>query len=88
MSCDVPALTDAEAYIRRLGEVSGRHDVLRMKGFLDVAGKPMRLLAQGVGSRFRWHYDRAWAKNEPRQGRLVVIGQKGLDRAAIEAALG
>ena len=39
----------------------GRHDVLRIKGFLDVAGKPMRLLVQGVGSRFRQHYDRAWS---------------------------
>ena len=85
---EVPALTDAEAYIRRLGEVSGRHDVLRMKGFLDVAEKPMRLLVQGVGARFRQHYDRPWMNNEPRRGRLVVIGQKGLDRAAIEAALG
>ena len=24
-----------------------------MKGFVDVAGKPMRLLVQGVGARFR-----------------------------------
>ena len=29
------------------------HDVLRMKGFVEVAGKPMRLLVQGVGKRFR-----------------------------------
>ncbi len=58
-----------------------------MKGFLDIAGKPMRLLVQGVGARFRQHYDRAWAGQEARRGRLVVIGRKGLDRDAIEAAL-
>ena len=27
------------------------------------------------------HYDRPWSASEPRDGRLVVIGQKGLDRA-------
>jgi len=85
---EVPALANPADYVRRLGEVAGRHDVLRIKGFLDVAGKPMRLLVQGVGSRFRQHYDRAWGAQEARRGRLVVIGQKGLDRAAIEAALG
>jgi cobalamin biosynthesis protein CobW len=85
---DIPALNDPEAYVRRLGEVSGQHDVLRIKGFLEVAGKPMRLLVQGVGSRFRQHYDRPWGRDEARKGRLVVIGQKGLDRAAIAAALG
>jgi cobalamin biosynthesis protein CobW len=84
---DVPSLDDPTDFIRLLGEVATRHDVLRMKGFLDIAGKPMRLLVQGVGARFRQHYDRAWVGQEARRGRLVVIGRKGLDRDAIEAAL-
>ncbi len=84
---DVPALADPAGYVERLAEVSTRHDVLRMKGFLDVAGKPMRLLVQGVGARFRQQYDRAWRHDEARRGRLVVIGLKGLDRKAIESAL-
>jgi cobalamin biosynthesis protein CobW len=84
---DAPALTDANAYIERLAEVSRRHDVLRIKGFLDVEGKPMRLLVQGVGARFRREFDRPWRAGEARRGRLVVIGRKGLARAAIEAAL-
>ena len=54
---------------------------------MNVAGKPMRLLVQGVGNRVRHGFDRAWAPDEPRRGRLVVIGEKGLDRTAIEAAL-
>jgi cobalamin biosynthesis protein CobW len=33
------------------------------------------------------HYDRPWTASEPRQGQLVVIGLKGLDRAAIAQAL-
>jgi cobalamin biosynthesis protein CobW len=33
------------------------------------------------------HFDRPWYAGEPRETRLVVIGRKGLDRAAITAAL-
>ncbi|MCP8940861.1 cobalamin biosynthesis protein CobW [Alsobacter sp. SYSU M60028] len=84
---DLPPVADPAALVARLAEVAAAHDVLRMKGFVEVTGKPMRLLVQGVGQRFRQQYDRAWPQGEPRRGRLVVIGEKGLDRAAIEAAL-
>jgi cobalamin biosynthesis protein CobW len=42
---------------------------------------------QGVGARFQHYYDRDWNPDEERVSRLVVIGQRGLDQAAIEAAL-
>ncbi len=84
---DVPALLDPDAWVDRLARVAAAHDVLRMKGFLDVRGKPMRLLVQGVGTRVRKQFDRAWRPGEARVGRLVVIGEKGLDRAAVEALL-
>ena len=60
---------------------------MRIKGFISVASKPMRLLVQGVGSRFRHQFDRAWKPGEARISRLVVIGQKGLDKDAVTAAL-
>jgi cobalamin biosynthesis protein CobW len=63
------------------------HDVLRAKGFADVKGKPMRLLVQGVGNRIQHQFDRPWKSDEPRLGRLVVIGEKGLDQAAIRALI-
>ena len=85
---DVPALDDPQAFAQRLAGVADRHGVLRMKGFLAVAGKPMRLLVQGVGTRFRQQFDRPWAPGEARRGRLVVIGEKGLDRAAIAVDIG
>ncbi|MFO1147329.1 MAG: cobalamin biosynthesis protein CobW [Alsobacter sp.] len=84
----LPPVRDPAALVGRLAEVAAAHDVLRMKGFVAVEGKPMRLLVQGVGARFRHHFDRAWKAGEERRSRLVVIGQKGLDRTAIEAALG
>jgi cobalamin biosynthesis protein CobW len=78
---------DATSLSQKLASVARDHDVLRMKGFVEVAGKPMRLLVQGVGARFSHQFDRPWRSGEERAGRLVVIGQKGFDRAAIEAAL-
>jgi cobalamin biosynthesis protein CobW len=83
----MPEAASAEALVEKLSRVAGAFDILRMKGFASVPGKPMRLAVQGVGTRFRHHFDRAWAPGEARQGRLVVIGQAGLDRAAIAAAI-
>jgi cobalamin biosynthesis protein CobW len=84
---ELPAASDPADLVRRLAAVAERHDVLRMKGFVEVAGKPMRLLVQGVGARFRHQFDRPWKPGEARRSRLVVIGQKGIDRQAIEHAL-
>ena len=69
--------------LARLHGASIAHDILRVKGFLDVPGKAMRLVLQGVGARLQHYYDRPWRSDEPRAGHLVVIGLKGLDRAAI-----
>ena len=84
----VPTAHDPDALIDRLSEATRAHDILRIKGFIEVAGKPMRLLVQGVGQRFRRDFDRPWSAGEERRSRLVVIAQKGVDRAAIAAALG
>ncbi|TLU73248.1 cobalamin biosynthesis protein CobW [Lichenicoccus roseus] len=73
-----------EHLVAVLAEVAAEHDILRMKGFAAVRGKPRRLAVQGVGTRFRQQYDRGFAPGEPRDGHIVVIGLRGLDRAAIE----
>ena len=46
----------------------------------------MRLTLQAVGPRVDTHFDAPFG-DAPRQTRLVVIGESGLDRAAITAAL-
>ena len=84
----IPPARDADALIDRLSEVAHAHDILRIKGFVEVVGKPMRMLVQGVGQRFSRDYDRPWSADEARQSRLVVIAQKGVDRDAVAAALG
>jgi cobalamin biosynthesis protein CobW len=84
---EIPAITDPAALAARIVEAARAHDVLRVKGFVEVAGKPMRLLVQGVGARVQHHFDRAWKPDEARASRLVVIGEKGLDRDAVAATL-
>ncbi|MBT4016893.1 MAG: cobalamin biosynthesis protein CobW [Alphaproteobacteria bacterium] len=76
-------VTSPEIFVEKLRGVLTEHDVLRMKGFIDVEGKDMRLLVQGVGDRFQHYYDRDWAADEDRKSQLVVIGLHGLDEAAI-----
>jgi cobalamin biosynthesis protein CobW len=85
---DLPAISDLEALTRKVAAAAEAANVLRLKGFVHVEGKPMRLLIQAVGPRVTHHYDRAWAPDEERRTRLVVIGLKGLDRTAIEGILG
>jgi cobalamin biosynthesis protein CobW len=84
---EVPELQSPADLAARAKDVAGSHDVLRIKGFAAINGKPMRLLLQGVGERVDTRYERAWQSGEPRIGRLVVIGQKGLDREAITRTL-
>jgi cobalamin biosynthesis protein CobW len=80
-------IADPAALATRVTALAEEFDVLRVKGFAAVANKQMRLLVQAVGSRVTHQYDRPWAANEAREGRLVVIGLKGLDRAAVTRAL-
>jgi len=84
---DLPEAADAAALAARLAAACATPGVLRAKGFCAVTDKPMRLLLQGVGTRVSHHFDRAWNANEPRAGRLVVIGMKGFDLAAFESKL-
>jgi cobalamin biosynthesis protein CobW len=84
---DLPEIDDPAALLARLQRAAGFAGVLRVKGFAAVRGKPMRLAVQGVGTRFRHHYDRPWPAGAARAGQMVVIGQTGLDRAGIARAI-
>jgi cobalamin biosynthesis protein CobW len=83
----LPEIADPAAMAARLAAVVACSGVLRVKGFAAVAGKPLRLVFQAVGQRISHQYDRAWTAADERAGCLVVIGLKGLDRAAIARLL-
>lgn len=84
---ELPELADPSAFSALVSRVIADHDILRLKGFAAVQGKPMRQVIQAVGPRIDTHFDRPFGADEPRVTRLVVIGEAGLDRDAIAKAL-
>ncbi len=74
---------DPSLLFEKLTQAIKKYDLLRIKGFIHVAQKPMRLLVQGVGARLDSYYDRPWKLEEVRRSQLVIIGLKGLDISAI-----
>lgn len=72
--------------IGRLEALVRSQEIYRIKGFVNVPNKPMRLVLQGVGQRFDTFYDRPWRTDELRQTQLIVIGHE-LDQAAIRTAI-
>ncbi|MGV1872448.1 cobalamin biosynthesis protein CobW [Agrobacterium rosae] len=84
---ELDAVADADALAARISETAASENVLRIKGFVEVSSKPMRLQVQAVGSRVNHYFDRPWAAGEVRRSRLVVIGEKGINREKIERML-
>ena len=78
---------DKAALLKRIEQTIAAHDVLRLKGFVDVKGSSARLLVQAVGPRLNSYFDRPWKAGETRGTQLVVIGEKHMDREAITAML-
>jgi cobalamin biosynthesis protein CobW len=77
---------DPHALQKQLLELVGQQEIYRIKGFVSVAAKPMRLVLQGVGQRFDQFYDRPWGMDEVRATKLVFIG-RSLDAAEIQQQL-
>ncbi|MEM6385041.1 MAG: cobalamin biosynthesis protein CobW [Pseudomonadota bacterium] len=74
--------------VRRITRLAESHNILRVKGYVAVKDKPMRLLVQAVGARIRHQYDRLWEPREDRTGHLVVIGEHDdISEAAIREVL-
>ena len=80
-------IADPAALEERIRTATAAHDILRVKGFVNVPGKDMRHVVQGVGGRIQRYYDTPWRAGEARLSRLVVIGRRGIDAAAVAAAL-
>ena len=84
---DLPEVTDTEALAAAILRLAQEQKILRIKGHVAVAGKPMRLLVQAVGARVRMQFDRPWGTS-PRRSQLVVIAEHdNIDEAAIRKVL-
>ena len=80
-------VSNAKEFAKDMQGVIEDHNILRMKGFVAVRGKPMRLVLQAVGNRVETYFDRPWRKGEGRETKLVVIGLKGLDELDIASSI-
>ena len=84
---DIPEIADPADLVERIEAMAKDQNILRVKGYAAVKGKPMRLLVQAVGARVRQQYDQPWGATE-RRGRLVVIAEHDhVNPDAIRAAL-
>ena len=84
---DIPEIADPADLVERIEAMAKDQNILRVKGYAAVKGKPMRLLVQAVGARVRQQYDQQWGATE-RRGRLVVIAEHDhVNPDAIRAAL-
>ncbi len=77
---------DPTSLIEQLKSLVYSQEIYRIKGFVHVPNKAMRLVLQGVGDRFDSFYDRPWQPNESRQTRLVFIG-RALEAEGIREAI-
>ena len=77
---------DPEKLQDTLQKLAKKQEIYRIKGFVAVPNKPMRLVMQGVGTRFDRFYDRPWKPKEEKQTRLVFIG-RDLQSSRIESEL-
>ncbi|KPC52507.1 cobalamin biosynthesis protein CobW [Amantichitinum ursilacus] len=78
--------TSREATIAALRSLVQAHDIYRVKGFAALPDAPMRLVIQGVGTRFDSYFDRRWQAGENQSSRFVLIGAE-LDQATLQQAL-
>ncbi|MEL6383293.1 MAG: cobalamin biosynthesis protein CobW [Cyanobacteria bacterium J06626_18] len=83
---ELEQMFDPNTLIDRLQTLVQQQEIYRIKGFVAVPNKAMRLVLQGVGQRFDRFYDRPWQPQESRKTQLVFIGH-GLDEGRIQAAI-
>ncbi|MFP4683049.1 MAG: cobalamin biosynthesis protein CobW [Ectothiorhodospira sp.] len=66
---------DRDRLMECLETLAARFPIFRIKGFAALPGKPMRLVVQGVGTRFESYFDRPWGPEETPVTRLMCIGR-------------
>lgn len=77
---------EPKALTTKLKQLVKDQEIYRIKGFVAVPNKPMRMVVQGVGDRVEHFFDRPWQASEVRQTRLVLIG-RALNQSQIQDVL-
>ena len=81
-------VSDPEDLQKRIIEMARARNILRVKGYVAVEGKPMRMLVQAVGERLRAQYDQPWGAQERKTQLVVIAEHDNIDTAGIHADLG
>ena len=81
-------VSDPEDLQKRIIEMARTRNILRVKGYVAVEGKPMRMLVQAVGERLRAQYDQPWGAQERKTQLVVIAEHDNIDTAGIHADLG
>lgn len=66
---------DIKVLVKELKTRVQQEEIYRIKGFVNIPNKSMRMVLQGVGERFDYYFDRAWKEGEQRKTCLVIIGR-------------
>ena len=82
---DLPEIHNLEEFIDLMHHAISNHDLLRVKGFMAVKNKPLRLVVQSAGPRIETYYDQPFSNSTSRKSRLVLIAQSGVDAMAIRS---
>lgn len=72
---EYPETKDIKALVNEMKGRVQNEEIYRIKGFVNIPEKSMRMVLQGVGERFDYYFDREWKAGEERKTRLVVIGR-------------
>ncbi|MEO6300112.1 MAG: cobalamin biosynthesis protein CobW [Paracoccaceae bacterium] len=87
ITVELAEIADPALLTAAIQRLAAEMNILRVKGYVAVKGKPMRMLVQAVGARVRAQYDRPWG-SAPRTSHLVVIAEQAdINPAAIRAIL-
>lgn len=82
-----PSIHDPKAFVEALKTIIADNGILRLKGFINVVGKPMRLVVQAVGQRIETYFDRPWQKDERHESHLVVIALHEIDEKKVRKTI-
>ncbi|OCX65984.1 cobalamin biosynthesis protein CobW [Thioclava sp. SK-1] len=85
---ELDEVSDPAVLVAAIERLATEQNILRVKGYVAVTGKPMRMLVQAVGARVRHQFDRPWMTDEPRVTQLVIIAEHDdVNADAIRAVL-
>lgn len=82
----LPPQKEVRELLQKLETLLQEQEIYRIKGFVNVDNKPMRMVLQGVGNRLDYFFDRPWQPGEDRQTQLVFIG-RDLESTVINQSL-